>query len=718
MPLNFCLPKDRVDAFIGGLKNGEIDPAKMLDMTSKERNELFSKFVGKDAAKRVNAEFEAKTLLKNQEQGMVNWAKNVTGIKPPVRRDLIEKIKNLDRVLDPEDKSAFLEDLASVRLKADVTQEEAQAIADMSRGVQKAKSKMSEDYTFPTQADRLDYGRAVVRMEDYVSDLKNETNKMTLGSVKDNPLGSAGRAVLNTAGFTKSLTASLDNSVIGRQGLKVLFTHPKIWAQNSAKTFIDFAKTLKNKDAVMQEVRAEIASRPNALNGLYRREKLALWNNEEAFPSSLPEKIPVFGRFFKGSETAFTGFQYRTRADLMDLYAKVAERTGGDIKGFGQVANTLTGRGNLGKLEPVADVANNLMFSPRFLKSNIDALTGQVLDYGKLGSAAKKEAAKNTLKIILGIGSIIGATKAINPGAIELDPRSTDFGKIRVGDTRFDIAGGMAGLVTLASRMITQESKSGTSDKISKLNEVDDNGKPKFGGRSTLDVFYDFLEGKASPTAGVGLDLLRGSDFKGDKVTLTGELKKVLVPIGVQNLMGSQGNPNAANIFASTLLDGLGIGSNTIPVSNIKSGAIPEGVNTDKGDLVNLVKVYADALGTDPETAFNRMFSGQRIRRVDNGTIVVERLPLEKSTEVKKKGGGNNPTMKLDHTLPLQLGGGNEEANLKLVPTSEWQSYTPVENALGRALRSGKVSKSDAQSLIKRFKNKEIKAEDIVNKYK
>lgn len=557
MAMNFCLPRDRVEAFTEGLRNGEINPDKLMGMTSKERGDFLGKYVGEGAAKRVNAEFESKTLLKNQQQGMITWAKNVTGIKPAVRRDLVEKIKNLDKVLDPKEKEEFLGDLVSVRLGTDVTQEEAKTIATMSQSLQDAKAKMSKDYTFPTEEDRLNYGRSVVRMEEYVKDLKVNAGKFRAGDLKTNPIGTIGKGINFSAGLAKSITASLDNSVIGRQGLKILFTHPKLWLNNSAKTFVDQVRTWGGKE-VMQEVRAEIASRPNALNGLYKREKLALPDSEEAYPTSLPEKIPVVGRLFKGSETAYTAFALRTRADLMDKFAELAEKTGGDIKGMGLVANSLTGRGTLpGVNETGAKALNNLFFSPRFLKSNIDALTGQVADYGKLGTLAKKEAAKNTLKIIGGIATILGTAEAISPTSVDLDPRSTDFGKIKVGDTRFDVSGGMSSIATLAARFLTEESKS-SSGVITKLNEGGFNAK------DLRDLLTDFLSNKLSPAARVFNDVkLRGQDFNGDKPTLQGEAKGLLLPIGFQNYEELKDNPRAADTLLAMIADGLGIGTNT-----------------------------------------------------------------------------------------------------------------------------------------------------------
>ncbi len=140
----------------------------------------------------------------------------------------------------------------------------------------------------------------------------------------------------------------------------------------------------------------------------------------------------------------------------------------------------------------------------------------------------------------------------------------------------------------------------------------------------------------------------------------------------------------------------------------------PEGQKTSETGIINTIFTYAKAIGTDPVTAFNRIFTGQKIRRLDNGAIIVERLPLAESEAIKRAGNGANPTMKLDHTVPLELGGSNSKDNLKLVTTEEWESYTPVENYLGKELRAGRMTKKEVQDLITRFKNGELSAADII----
>jgi hypothetical protein len=547
--MGFCLPKFESEKFLTALKSGKIQPSKLAEMTSAERRTFFEEIVGENA-KEVNALFESKLLLKSQQQGMITWAKSITGIKEQTRRDIISRIEKMDRVLDGPSEKAFLEDLAAKKLGAEVTFEEAKTIADLSQQVRTSRENLTAD-------NRLEYGNARVSLQNYVNDLLVRTNRTTMADIKANPGKSALKGISFTGGLAKSLKASLDNSVIGRQGLKVLFTNPTIWLRNSAQTFVDIARTFSGKD-VMNEVKAEVLSRPNALNGLYEKERLAVGVVEEAYPVSLPERVPVVGRLFKASQDAFTAFQYRTRADVFDRYVDIAQRSGAEIQGIGKVANSLTGRGTFGqRVEGAVTELNNVFFSPRFLKSNIDLLTAHALDSG-ISPFARKQAAMNLVKVIGGVASILAIADAVAPGSVEKDPRSSDFGKIKIGDTRFDVSGGMASIVSLASRLITQSSKSSTSGNVSKLNSG------KFGSRDGVDVLTDFFQNKLSPLAAAINDVaIRGRDFEGKKPTVVSTANNLLTPIPITNYMELKNNPNSAPILAAMIADALGIGTNT-----------------------------------------------------------------------------------------------------------------------------------------------------------
>lgn len=718
--MTWCLIKEYADKFRAALKDGTINPTKMAEMSSAERREFLAEYVGEENAQNVNALFESKLLLKNQKAGMVTWAKRVVGITQARKNDILTRIERLQEVLDPAEGEQFLQDLASQRLKIEVTQEEAKAIADMSKRVTETKSKANEEGVFPSEQARLEYGAAKVALENYVNDLKLSAKKVTW---KEAPVRKAAETVFDTLpSISKSLLASMDNSFWGRQGIKVLLNTrtADLWTKNFVKSFGDIGKTLKGMDQ-MDAIKADIYSRPNAVNGKYKAGGYQLdVLSEEAYPSSLPEKIPAFGRLFKASEVAYNAAALRLRADLADRYIAKAEEQGintydkEQAKGIAHVVGSMTGRGSLGAVTPqTARKLNVLFFSAKFLKANFDTLTAHQFDK-KATPFAKKQAAKNLLNITLTLASIFTLAKLIDPESVDEDPRSTNFGKIKLFGHWVDITGGMAGLVTLAMRLVPtwHDGKLSFWYKSASGNWHDLNSGD-YGRMNALDVFEGFFENKLSPAAGVMRDIWKGEDFNGEPLTVSGVTKGVTIPLPLQNINALRQDPNTSWLLGSIILDQLGFSTSTSIIPNRSSNIIPENVKVEEGDIISYVHTYARAMDVDPETAFKRIFTGQKIVRVVGNTVIVERMPVDESQKVKEERGGKKPELKLDHTIPLQLGGDNSKDNLKLVPTAEHKKYTSVENMLGKALKEGKVSKKQAQKLILDFKNGKIDKEDV-----
>lgn len=541
----FCLPKELVQKFLDKLPKDLAGIEKLSEMSSEERRAYFSESVGESNAKAVNALFESKLLLKNQQLGIINWAKSVTGMKPEVLRDILSKVSRMTEILQPKELDSFLSDLAAHKLGFGVTMEEAAKISQLAQQADSAKTALDNG------GDRLAYGRAKVEFGNYVSDLKNSVPKeRTVGSV-----------LSDVAGTSKALKASMDNSAIFRQGWKTMFTTPRIWLNNARQSFVNIWKTF-GKDQVMNELNADIHSRPNALNGYYKKSGLALSTIEESFPTSLPEKVPVLGRIYKASENAFTAFVYKTRADVFDKYIEIAQKSGIDLsdpvqlKSIGNLVNSLTGRGNLGRAEPAAGLVNNIFFSPRKLKADFDFLTAHQFQK-EVTPFVRKQAAINLVKVISGTAAILTIANALKPGSVEKNSTSADWGKIRIGDTRFDVTGGMGSLVVLASRLATMSSKSSTTGKVTPLNSG------KFGSQTGVDVVINFFENKLSPASSIVKDLLKGQDFNGKKPTVLGEANNLLTPLPITTGVELLQNPKSANFVLSMLADSLGISVNT-----------------------------------------------------------------------------------------------------------------------------------------------------------
>ena len=294
----------------------------------------------------------------------------------------------------------------------------------------------------------------------------------------------------------------------------------------------------------------------------YIKQELAINVTEEEFPySDVLEKIPILGKIHLAAETAFTGLAKRNRMDFFDYYFKIAQEQGHYPKGLGRMVNSQTGRGHLGVWEGSADAINVMFFSMRFFKSNVDFLTAHAFD-SKVDAWTKKRAAKSLLKTVIGTAAVLAMAKALVPDSVEEDRTSANYGKIKIGNTRFDVTGGMGSLITLASRLIPiawgeGTMKSSTTGIVTKLNA------DTFNARTGMDLFYNFFENKLSPAAGFVKDLGKGRNFQGEKPTPLTQLRDLFVPIIIQEYNELNADPHSADILLALIAEGIGIGINT-----------------------------------------------------------------------------------------------------------------------------------------------------------
>lgn len=547
-----CIPKYLAEAFLEKLKAGEITPQKLIDLKSEGRRKFFAEFMGEENAKNVNALFESKLLLKNQIRGIVDWAKKEAGLKPEVRRDILARVNRMTEVLNPKNEEAFLADLASQRLGVNVSMKEAINISRLAKEVSDAEAKIPEGAP-DGSPERMVMGYAMREFRDYVNKLKKESADTTLLEKIKNPL----KLAEDAAGVAKGMNASLDKSAIFRQGWNALATNPVLWAKNAVRSIRTTIEQFGGKD-VKAYSEARIMSSQYYDKAV--KAKLAVSTIEEEIPSNLPEKIPLFGKLYKATQDDFEIFIHGLRMDIFSKYIESFEKLGIDttnketLQGLGKVVNSLTGRGDLGKAEPIAGLINNVFFSGRAVKGQFDVLTSHVFDMN-MPLESKKIAAMNLAKIIGVQASILILAELLQPGSTEKDLRSSDFGKIKVGSTRFDVSGGKSSMITLAARLVTGESKSSTTGKIRKVDPVE--------------AISAFLENKLSPAMTASLALARGEDRDGRAINVTSMegmlnlLDLLFTPIGVKNLRDDKEVYDHANLFAIALSDFFGIGTNS-----------------------------------------------------------------------------------------------------------------------------------------------------------
>ena len=578
----FCLTIDQENKLKEALVSGKLDPFKLSEMTSEQRRSTIEKFIDAENAANVNSLFESKLLLKNQVQGFKTWAKSLVGLKPKIKRDLLTKIERLNEigVLDPADLKSFKEDLARTRLGFGVTFEEAKVINELSakrvesKEAWEAKLKENPEWETDPYAStkewkndqaRIDYGLKQVALENYVNDLRVQAKSKGV-SLKEDPVRSIANAIKESPTFFsnlfKSTMASFDDSFFGRQGIKNLYGTPsqkRIWVKNFVKSFSDIAMELRRAKVKgvrpMDMIKAEVYSRPNAVNGKYKAGDYRLdVLHEEAIPTSLPEKIPGLGRLFTASETAFGGGALRMRADLADMLISQMDTQGintldpKNAKPAGNFVGSLTGRGTIKATGKQIEALNLLLWSARFFKSNVETVFAPAkFAATKLGlktvesegaAFIEKKAAQNMVSIAGHVAGLMMMAGFLDPESIEEDPRGTNFGRIKIFGHWTDITGGMRSIAIMAARLvpITRDGERGVWKKSS-TGKWTNLTAGEFGKDDAVDVFMNtLLLNRLAPVASIIRDYYRGEMFGGEPFDIKKSIINSLTPLSIQNV--------------------------------------------------------------------------------------------------------------------------------------------------------------------------------------
>jgi hypothetical protein len=367
----------------------------------------------------------------------------------------------------------------------------------------------------------------------------------TLLSKQDNVsvLKRLGRELVNAP---RALTASFDLSAPLRQGLFIGAGHPKAFASACGQMF----KYWKSPEAI-RDLEVQMASDP--VYELAHRAGLAitrpgsvLGQQEERFAGTLVQKIPGIS----ASERAYTGFLNKIRFDVFKSMVKDSQNAGielGDreLKQIGAFVNAASGRGNLPKsLANHAETLNAVLFSPRLLASRLYLLNP--VNYVNASPVVRQHA----IRSLLSLGALATTALAIAKASgadVETDMTSPDWGKIRVGDTRYDIGGGFTQYLRTGARMAQAlREGEGISEKVTGA------AKP------TL----PFLRNKLAPVPSLVADLWKGTDFAGQPLKLDQALMSRFTPLILQDTfnavqsMGWQGIP-------ATLPSVFGVGVST-----------------------------------------------------------------------------------------------------------------------------------------------------------
>jgi len=372
--------------------------------------------------------------------------------------------------------------------------------------------------------------------------------------------------------FPRAMLASTDFSMGGRQGWMIPFfqvakrdgwkisfplTGAKAWIKAVGHGYRAFFSE-DYADFIDLQIKTHPQYDLLKKSGVFLSERGQLSESEEYFASKVAQSFPGV----KASERS-----YVTTANAMRSYCfySIAEQWAGtgkspDLPKLGKILNHLTGRGDLGYLKNLGPALNIAFFAPKLTISHIQKpLDLLPIQDGKFRWSPSQKILAATLAEAFGTGMLVLWLLSKRKGIeVEFNPKSTDFGKVKIGKTRIDFWGGYSQIMRLVARMATGEIKTSAGEHYD---------IPR------MEVVARFLQTKLSPVAGALLDAYRGEDFKGsilepDLETGAKQLYQRFTPLFLQDTADAlyyQGL--SVNSIATSGLALHGIGAMTYPVN-------------------------------------------------------------------------------------------------------------------------------------------------------
>jgi hypothetical protein len=438
---------------------------------------------------------------------------------------------------------------------------------NITRQIEKLRKRIADrDFSKPTKIVRTT-DQEKQNLEAELSMLKSDwtrilfEEKLANRTTTQKLLGGASQTI-NTA---RAVLTSFDFSGVLRQGGFIVLGNPLRAIKNLRPMFAAFA----SKEA---ETKAKLALRKRENFALYQRDKLFLADmdatasmakQEEAYASRWVEKIPwwMLGGLVRGSQRGYVTFLNNLRADSYDAmvlaFRKGPAVTQEESKAIVDYINIATGRGNLGKFSQAAEGLNTVFFAPRLVASRFQLLLG--MPYFSATGRTKNLILQEYAKFLTGVAVVymLGMlAQEDEDKPIETDPRSTNFGKIRFGNSRVDPLSGLQQVTVLLARLVSGQTKTSTG----KIVDIRGENVP-YGGATPVNIVAKFARSKFSPVFGSITNIIQGENVIGEKVTPFGEVERMVVPMSfseVGKVMEEQGVPKGM-VLSTLALFGMGV---------------------------------------------------------------------------------------------------------------------------------------------------------------
>jgi hypothetical protein len=373
----------------------------------------------------------------------------------------------------------------------------------------------------------------------------------------------------------RAATTTMDLSAPLRQGLPLMFTKEwaKSWKQmlqaaGSEKAYEASLQAIKNRKLFKGEINLVTGKIDKSFAervGMTLSDLKSLSTREESLASTWIEtggkyggKVgykQTLGRGARSSNRAYTAYLNQLRADTFERLINSAKKNFDagivgaknpmeDLTFAREIAdfvNTATGRAPLKVARPTikdgkvilkesnfersAKILSNTLFSPRLMASRVRMLNP--MTYAMASPFVRKQYLHAFINTGIAWGSVAMLGKMAG-AEVSGDPNSADFGKLRIGNTRLDPAGGFQQYWVALSRLLSGHTTSSATQSDFELGEG-------YRAETRKDVGERFGANKLHPMAKFAYDLLNAAEYTPFHVK--DRTAQLFVPLVIQDLM-------------------------------------------------------------------------------------------------------------------------------------------------------------------------------------
>lgn len=380
---------------------------------------------------------------------------------------------------------------------------------------------------------------------------------------------------LEATGLPKAFLSSFDLSYPGRQGIMTSVRHPKEFFGNFGNLF-KAAGSERGAAQVMQSIYDDAtpvavtfndgrkATLPfgeiveNAPGGTIRQLEAPVSAQQQRVLMRWLETRPIIGPLVAGSQRAFAVYGNKLRTDIAKYWIKRAIAKDGTISedrlnSIFNLSQRLTGQGTFGAGpgNRLTDGIAALGWSPFYRIAPLQV----VASLFHKDPFIRRMAAENLVSFVGAGLAVLGGLKLSGAADVEDDPRSSDFGKIKIGDQRINFWGTNQLLARSVGQIITGERKSLDSGLTFPQEQ-----------RKTIE---SYLRSGLAPEWSLIWDTLEGKTGVGREVDFTSpegvgrEGYERLVPLALQDIIEAASREGVRGGLTATPLAIFGVGVQT-----------------------------------------------------------------------------------------------------------------------------------------------------------